>query len=168
MAHILTRHRNLLLVLLLTATMLISCLNYIRYREGSAVSVSIPLLHSQSVVQSALERFRAERDETAAADMAVLRELCAQESLDARTREDAATQLQRMIDRREKQLALEGALTQSGLSPCAAVVTEGSVTIVTEKRALSSGENALVLALAQQHAGVEPSSVRVITAENAK
>lgn len=168
MATFLIRHKNALLTALLIITMVVSCLCYMNGREADSISVSIPVVNTAPLSSTPLEQFRRQRDDTTAADMAVLRDLCAQDALDDRTREDAALQLQRMIDRREKQLALEGALSQSGIAPCAAVVSEGCVTIVTEKDSLSSSENTLILTLCSAHAGVEPSGVRVITASESQ
>lgn len=158
-----TKRRNLLLVFVLIASMLISCLVTIRRLEAEQRPVSLPVAQVAPTEQNALEAFKAERDETAANDMAALLQLTENENLDTKTREQAADQLQDMISRREQQLALEGALTGSGVAPCAAVVTAGSVTIVTEKTTLTEGETALLLAMAQTHTGVEPSGVRVIT-----
>ena len=65
----------------------------------------------------------------------------------------------------EEELALEGALTKSRLSPCVAVRSEGMVTVVTEKEGLSEGESALLLTLCETHCGVAPSGVKVLCAE---
>ena len=65
----------------------------------------------------------------------------------------------------EEELALEGALTKSRLSPCIAVRSEGMVTVVTEKEGLSEGESALLLTLCETHCGVAPSGVKVLCAE---
>jgi len=98
-------------------------------------------------------------------DMAALQALVDQTSLDDQTRAQAAAQLQSLIDVRQKQLALEGALLESGIYPCVAVVSQRNVTIVTEKETLSNGETALLLTMARTHADADPSSVRVITSE---
>ena len=163
MAEKLVKHRNWLLLAILLTTMLVSCLATIRRREGENLPVSLPVMQTVAAEASALEKFRQERDETAANDMARLQQLTENDAIDQQTREAAAEQLQQMIDRRERQLALEGALSVSGIEPCAAVITDGSVTIVTEKATLTEGESALVLTLAGVHAGIEPSGVRVVT-----
>ena len=72
------------------------------------------------------------------------------------------------LDNLNNSLISMGALCETALAPCVAVVSEGSVTIVTEKEGLTSGETALVMTMAQAHAGVEPSGVRVVTAQAAQ
>lgn len=165
MSQFLIKYRNYFLLIALLATLAVSYFaNQERLLEAAA-TVSLPVEQVTVSPSGRLEEFRLRRDETLQADMAALQSLCDQENLDAQTREDAAAKLQAMIETRQAQLTLEGALTQSGVYPCVAVISPGSVTIVTEKATLSDGESALVMTLAQAHAGVEPSGVRVMTAE---
>lgn len=160
------KHRNMLLITLLALTLTVSCLANQHYLERITPTVSLPVMQTTQAPQSPIEQYREERDAAALKDMAALETLVNQADLDPQTRADAAAQLQRMVSQRQKQTALEGALVQSGVYPCAAMVEEGSVTIVTEKTDLSDGETALVLTMAQMHAGVLPSGVRVITADS--
>lgn len=162
------KHRNALLLGCLVLTLAVSWLATSRRLEEAAATVALPVEQITAAPSSSLEQFRARREETVLSDMAALEALCAQGALSTSTREDAAQQLQRLVATREAQLALEGALTQSGISPCVAVVGEGSVTVVTDKATLSDGESALVLTLAQAHTGVAPSGVRVVTASEVK
>lgn len=167
MMEFIRKHRNPLLLFCLLLTLAVSWFATNKRLVEAATTVSLPVEPVSALPTGRLEQFRARREEAFLADTASLQALCDQENLSASTREDAARQLQQLISTRETQLALEGALTQSGLYPCIAVVSEGSVTLVTDKATLSDGESALVLTLAQAHAGVAPSGVRVITAENA-
>ena len=161
-------HLNKLLLGLLMLTLVASYLIQQKQLEARSASVSLPVtVTSSPSASSALEDYRARREETVLADMAALQSLVDQTDLDDQIRQDAAIRLQQLVDTREKQLALEGALATSGFSPCVAVVSEGSVTVVTEKTTLSSGESALLLTMAQSHTGVSGSGVRVITAEKA-
>lgn len=163
MLEVIKKNLNLILIGVLLATMVVSyAANQRRLAEESS-TVSLPVV-KVAEPSSALETYKAQREETALADMAALQSLCEQESVEQATRNDAAVQLQTIVARRQQQSALEGALVQSGLSPCVAVITEGSVTIVTGKESISSAESALVMTLAQAHAGVQPSGVRIITA----
>lgn len=162
------KHRNVLLLLTLLVTLAVSCLATQHRLVEAATTVALPVVQVTTSPASRLEDFRTRREETYLSDLSTLQALCDQTALSDQTREDAARQLQEMVARRESQLALEGALAQSGVYPCVAVITPGSVTVVTEKETLSSGESALVMTLAKAHAGVEPSGVRVMTAENAK
>ncbi|MGN0777843.1 MAG: SpoIIIAH-like family protein [Aristaeellaceae bacterium] len=165
MVNWLHKYRNMLLLTLLLVTMAVSYMANQRQMAEEASTVTIPVQEVAAPELTPLEQYRQERDAAALRDMAALEALCAQEKLDEQTRSDAAAQLQRLIDTRQKQTALEGALSSSGIAPCAAVVAQGSVTIVTEKATLTEGERALLLTMAQSHAGVEPSGVRVITAD---
>lgn len=162
------KHINALLLACLLITLAASWFFTNQRLTEAAATVSLPVEQVSVPSASRMEEFRTRRDETTLADIATLQTLCDQENLDAATRQDAAAQLQRIVDTRQAQLALEGALTQSGVSPCVAVITEGSVTVVTDKPAISDGESALVMTLAQAHAGVAPSGVRVITANDMK
>ncbi len=161
------KHRNALLLLTLLVTLAASCLATQHRLVEAAATVALPVVQVTATPSSRLEEFRARQEEAYLSDLSTLQALCDQSSLSDQTREDAAQQLQEMVARRESQMALEGALAQSGVYPCVAVITPGSVTVVTEKETLSSGESALVMTLAKAHAGVEPSGVRVMTAENA-
>lgn len=157
------RHRNVLLFALLLVTLAACSLSNQHRAERDAATVSLPLVQTSAAPDDAISVFRQQRDDTAAADMAALQKLVDQEDLDDQTRYDAAAQLQAIVDAREKQVALEGALVNSGMYPCVAVVSAGSVTIVTQKETLSDAETALLLTMAQVHAGADPSAVRVIT-----
>jgi len=168
MMQFIRKHRNPLLLACMLITLAVSWYLTDRRLTEAAATVALPVEQVTAAPTSRLEEFRTRRDETALTDMAALQSICDQENLTDQTRRDAAAQLQRMVDTRQAQLALEGALTQSGVYPCVAVITEGSVTIITDKATLSDGESALVMTLAKAHAGVEPSGVRVMTAENAK
>lgn len=162
------KHINALLLACLLITLAASWFFTNQRLTEAAATVSLPVEQVSVPTASRLEEFRARREETTLADIATLQTLCDQENLADATRQDAAAQLQRIVDTRQAQLALEGALVQSGVAPCVAVITEGSVTVVTEKPSISDGESALVMTLAQAHAGIAPSGVRVITANEMK
>lgn len=164
MMEFIRKHRNPLLLFCLLFTLAASWYFTNQRLMQAAATVALPVEQVNAVPSGRLEEYRTRREETLLADIASLQTLCDQENLSEATREDAAAQLQRLLATREAQLALEGALTQSGVYPCLAVITEGSVTIVTDKTTLSDGESALVMTLAQAHADVPPSGVRVITA----
>lgn len=162
---ILTKHRNLFLLMLLVITLLVSGIANRQRLEAASSTVEIPVTEVLAQPSSALEAYRMQRDEAALVDISALEALCAQANLDSRTREDAAQRLQAIIDSRQAQTALEGALLDSSLSPCVAVVSNGSVTIVTEKTSVTDKAAALVMTLAAAHAGASPENVRIITAE---
>ncbi|MCH5286742.1 MAG: SpoIIIAH-like family protein [Christensenellaceae bacterium] len=160
-----TRHRNLLLILLLLVTMVVSSLANQERIAQEAATVSLPVVEPYSEPAGKIELFRQQRDAASLQDMAALQTLVDQEQLDQQTRAEAAAQLRALVDTREKQLALEGALLESGLSPCVAVISAGQVTIVTEKTVLTDDETALLMTMAQLHAGALPAQVSVITTD---
>lgn len=161
--HILIRYKNIFLLSLLLATLLLSGYANHERLEAASTTVDIPVTEVFSEPAGALESFREQRDQEALADIAALEKLCAQENLDKSTREAAAAQLQTLLDNRQSQTALEGALAGSSLYPCVAVVQGGSVTIVTEKETITEQDSAMVLTLAAAHTGVSPENVRIIT-----
>ncbi len=160
----LTRHRNTFLLTLLTSTLAVGALTH-QDRVDAMPTVSIPVTETAAARLSPLEEYRINRDRQTEADMAALERLCHAEQLDQATRESAANRLQEIVANRQAQSALEGALAQSSLYPCAAVVAGGCVTIVTEKTLITEKDSALVLMLCAAHSGVKPENVKIITAE---
>lgn len=159
------RHKNVLLTALLLVTLVASSKANQERLAQEAATVSLPVVETSEKPLPALEAFRAQRDASTLTDMATLQALVDQTNLDDQTRAQAAALLQQLVDARQKQTALEGALLTSGFSPCVAVVSNGGVTIVTEKATLSEGETALLMTMARAHTDADPSSVRVITSE---
>ena len=161
----LTKHRNAFLLGLLTLTLVVS--GYANQQRVTAASstVSIPVMETATQPLSPLESCRQQRDQEAWRDMAALETLINQPLLDEATREASADQLAALVSNRQAQSALESALSGSSHHPCVAVVSNESVTIVTEKSAVTDKDSALVLTLAAAHAGVSPENVRIITAE---
>ena len=164
-ADFLTRHRNLFLILLLITTLIISTAVHRREIEAASASVTIPVTEVPALSGSALEAYRLQRDQEMRNSISSLEQLCTQELVDQRTRDDAAARLQSLISCVQVQTALEGALLNSSLSPCVAVVTGSNVTIVTEKETITEKDSALVMTLAAVHAAASPDSIRIITAE---
>ena len=160
----LTKHRNAFLIALLAVTLAVS--GYANQQEASSAPamVTIPVTETAAQALSPLESYRQARDQQTQADLAALEALIAQTTVDESTRDAAADRLQEIIDARQAQSAMEGALVSSSLYPCAAVISGGSVTIVTEKSAVTDKDSALVMTLAAAHAGVPPENVRIITA----
>ena len=162
---LLTKHRNSFLLGLLIITLAVS--GYASRQQAAEASATVEIPVTEAVAQplSPLETYRQQRDQEARSNIAALEKLIAQVNLDEATRDAAAQQLQQIIDNRQAQSALEGALIGSSLYPCAAVVSDGSVTIVTEKAAVTDKDSALVLTMAAAHAGASPENVRIISAK---
>lgn len=163
--NLLTRHRNLFVVVLLIATLCISSSSTIKRLSSGADVTALPVTAVYTQNDDAVAVFIQQRDSAHVTDLTALEALCTQEDLDAETRRQAAEQLQEIIRCREAQDAIEKALANSSLVPCAAVVSGGAVTIVTQRTSFSDSDAALVMTLAAAHAGADPSDVRIITAE---
>lgn len=160
-----TRHRHLLLIALLTVTLLVSSSANRHRLENSAIVTSVPVGRITDPAAQAVAAYITDRDAAHHQDVEALTQLIAQEDLDARTRQDAASQLASLIHCREARDAIEEALSGTDLSPCAAVVTRNAVTLVTAKAAPTDEDAALVMTLASVHAGVSMEDVRIITAK---
>lgn len=165
LADLLTKHRNNFLLTLLTATLAVSTMVNQDRLNAASVTVDLPVMSTSSVTLSPLEAYRQQRDQAALNDIAALEKLIGQTTLDEQTRSDASDRLSAIIEARQAQTALEGALLGSSLSPCVAVVAGDAVTIVTGKSTVTDKDTALVLTLAAAHTDVKPQNVRIITAE---
>lgn len=157
----LVRRKNWLLMAALALSLTAALL--LRPSSPQAQRVTLPMTSAESSA-SPLEAFRISRDSAYQRDMAVLETLIS-ENTDRAARQSAAEELQAYVALHQAQLALEGALLTSELAPCCAVVTDGSVTIVTEKQEITEQDTALVLTLVQVHTGVPASGVRIMTAQ---
>lgn len=158
----LVRRKNWLLMAALALSLTAALL--LRPSSPQARGVTLPMTSAESSV-SPLEAFRISRDSAYQRDMSALETLISSENTDRTARQSAAEELQACVALHQAQLALEGALVSSELAPCCAVVTDGSVTIVTEKQEITEQDTALVLTLVQVHTGVPASGVRIMTAQ---
>ena len=161
-APFLVRRKNWLLMAALALSLTAALL--LRPSSPQAQRVTLPMTSAESSV-SPLEAFRISRDSAYQRDMTALETLISSENTDRAARQSAAEELQAYVALHQAQLALEGALLTSELAPCCAVVTDGSVTIVTEKQEITEQDTALVLTLVQVHTGVPASGVRIMTAQ---
>lgn len=154
----LTKHRNMLLISLVAAAMLIGHFS----PDDQPVTVDIPVIETAAAVTDPVESFRQRRNLAESADIAALEQLVGRDDLDEQTRRKAAERLQSIVDARQIQSAIEGALVTSSLYPCAVVLEGGILSIVTEKSAVTDRDTALVLSLAADLGGIKPEDVRII------
>ena len=161
----LTRHRNLFLLTLLLSTLCISSAANQRRLEEAYPASTLPVMSVTGEPVQTVGAYVRERTSIYEQELIALQRLVDQEGLDGLTRQDAAEQLQEIIRNHEAQEAIETALTGSSLAPCAAVVQGGSLTIVTEQPAFTDADAALVMTLADAHAGIAPANVQIITAQ---
>lgn len=127
----LVRRKNWLLMAALALSLTAALL--LRPSSPQAQRVTLPMTSAESSA-SPLEAFRISRDSAYQRDMTALETLISSENTDRAARQSASEELQACVALHQAQLALEGALLTSELAPCCAVVTDGSVTIVTESR----------------------------------
>ena len=160
---LLTKHRNAWLLALMLTTLLLG--RYFNHQQSSSPSVEIPVIQASALTLDPLALFWQERNQGMLEDIASLEALCAQTTLDERTRDDAAALLTSIIASRRAQDAIEGALSASSLYPCTVVVQDNAVTVVTAKKTITEKDTALVLTLADAHTNVSPENVRILTAE---
>lgn len=160
----LTRHRTLLLMCLMLATLAVcSTLNRLRL-QGDTTLTSLPVKRTDSADAAPVTAYISQRDAAYQADVAALTALVNQSDLDSRTREEAAQQLQALVADHTGVSALEEALASTSLWPCAAVISSGSLTLITSTQ-LTESDTALVLTLAQAHTGIAPEQVRILQGE---
>lgn len=157
------RWKNAIILSLLLVTLAVSSLHNQHRLGESTPTVAIPVAAASRTL-SVLEAFKAERDQAHQADLAALEALLSQEGLDDRTREDAAIRIQTLVSNRQAQLAVEGALLESRLAPCVAVIAGGSLTIVTDRQDITEADSALVLAVAAAHTETSPENIKIMTA----
>jgi len=160
-----TRHKSLLMLALMLTTLVAGSIANQHRLEIESSLTTLPVMKTEHTGASAVDVYLGERESAYQRDINALTALIQQEELDARTREAAAEQLQTLIAAHTASAALEEALADSDLSPCAAVISGGSLTLVTASPSVSDEDSALVLTLAQAHAGIEPENVRIRTAE---
>lgn len=98
-------------------------------------------------------------------DMASLATLCENEGVDAQTREDAAKQLQKMVEGHQTELAIDEALSAAGFSPCLTLLQNGALTVMVEAEELTGTQSATILSLCAAHADIGVENIRIMTGE---
>jgi len=111
----------------------------------------------------AVESYRLRRQEQREKDKASLEKMILSEHTQEAAREDAQRALTRLVTEGEMEMAMEGAMTGAGFSPCLCVAEGGSVTLTVGKTELTQGETSLLITMAQSHTGAPPEKVIIIT-----
>lgn len=158
-ADFLVRHKNPLMLLLLAVTFFAGLQANRERLQAQPASVDIPITQVTTPAGNPLEHFRQQRDAQASVTLSALEDLCAVD-------DSAPALLRELLADRQQQLTMEGALLNSALAPCIAVVSKGSLTIVTQKTSLTASDMTLVLTLAAAHTDVPAENIRIITAES--
>ena len=111
----------------------------------------------------ALESYRLRRQTQREKDIEALKTLIQSEHTTLEAREDAQAALQRMMTEGEMEMALEGAMTGAGFTPCLCVVEGEQVTLMVGKKELTQGEAALLVTMAQSHGAKKAENVMILT-----
>ena len=158
----LIRYRNLLMLGLLVIMLIVTSVRAGRQTDTGS-TVTIPVSYTaKGASADPVESYRTRRDTEELHDMAALQALYDNATLEDAIRQKAAERLIEMTEARSIQNSMEGVLLGTALSPCVAVYSSGCLTIITAKEELTEGETTLVLTLADAHAGLDPSCVRVV------
>ena len=165
----LKKHRNLIFLSVILLTLAGSYL-WNQYQLQGAQTVSLPITRtdggnaapSATVSKTPLKEYQDKRESTRKEDMIALNALAANDKVDQTARDQAHGQLLELIQCRESELAIEGALTGAGLAPCVAVVQRGAVTVLVEKKELSQAEATMILSIATAHSGEAPENIRIM------
>ena len=78
---------------------------------------------------------------------------------------DVSEQLSAIVAAREAELAIEGALIGGGFSPCLAVVSPASVTVIVSRESLTRGEAALIMTLCESHTNQSLENIKIMTGD---
>lgn len=124
----------------------------------AATSAETETAPAASVQDEADDRARAcERDREA------LRAIADDEALPDETREEAAKRLTDLVERRQRELALNDLIAALGYAPCLTLEQNGSVTVLLAQDAITEDDSAALLALCLAHMPVARENVRIMT-----
>ncbi|MBQ8536235.1 MAG: SpoIIIAH-like family protein [Clostridia bacterium] len=166
----LKRWKNGLALILLLAVMGVSY-GYHQSRLTPLEGIGIPVVRveeTETLVTAAgaldaIEAYRDRRQAQREKDMEALGALIQSEHTTLQAREDAQAALTRLVAEGEKEMALEGAMTGGGFTPCLCVVEGEQVTLMVGKKELTAGEANLLMTMAQSHAQAAPEKVMILT-----
>ena len=109
-----------------------------------------------------MARFRLEREQLRAREEAQLNDIIhdpgGDEAIGARARE----QLLSLLDRSEKELALEGILQSRGFEDALVSLSDASANVLLRREGLTSAETAVILELVSRETGLTGGTIKVI------
>lgn len=124
-------------------------------RAGSAPAYS-------PATNDPMARFRLEREQLRAREEAQLNDIIhdpgGDEAIGARARE----QLLSLLDRSEKELALEGILQSRGFEDALVSLSDASANVLLRRESLTSAETAVILELVMRETGLTGGNVKII------
>lgn len=96
-------------------------------------------------------------------DMAALQALTENEQLQQAVRDQAAEQLNRMVQNHQTELAIEEALQKAGFAPVLVVMQNDSLTVNAGARELNSVDSMTILSLCVAHSEIPSENIRIMT-----
>lgn len=96
-------------------------------------------------------------------DMAALQALTENEQLQQAIRDQAAEQLNRMVQNHQTELAIEEALQKAGFAPVLVVMQNDSLTVNAGARELNSVDSMTILSLCVAHSEIPSENIRIMT-----
>ena len=95
-------------------------------------------------------------------DLAKLEKLLENNALQEETRQQAASQLARMIDQHQLELGLEEALTNAGFAPCLVLMQNDALTVAVSASEVTAAQSAVILSICLAHTEVAAENIRIM------
>lgn len=124
-------------------------------RAGSAPAYS-------PVATDPMARFRLEREQLRAREEAQLNEIIHDPGGDEAIGSRAREQLLSLLDRSEKELALEGILQSRGFEDALVSLSDASANVLIRREGMTSAETAVILELVMRETGLTGGNVKII------
>ncbi len=98
-------------------------------------------------------------------DREALLALTDNQALAPETREDAAAQLQQMVEAHQQELALEQALGEAGFPTRLVLLQNKALTVMVRDQELTAAESATIMSLCVAHGAVDLANIRIMTGQ---
>lgn len=95
-------------------------------------------------------------------DLATLRELSADETVQEETRQQAARQIERMVAWHQMELGLEEMLFSAGFSPCMVLIQNDALTVAVSASEITAAESAVILSICLAHTEIAAENIRIM------
>ena len=150
--------------LLMTAVIL-GCLPSMRPRTATSCEEATP--SPTPTVASTLQpeplTARQTRENAYQKDLATLRELSVDESIQEETRQQAARQIERMVQQHQTELGLEELLSNAGFAPCMVLIQNDALTVAVSASEITAADSAVVLSICLAHTEIAAENIRIMT-----
>ena len=147
------------LVLVMLWSVTATCL---LFERGAGRVVALPAAAPAQADMDPVERFRTEREQLRAEQVAQLNELAHDETANAEIVAAAQRQLMDLMWRREAECTLEGLLSSRGFEGALVSVQPGAVNVLVRTEALTRQQAAVIMDLVMRETGVSGGNVKII------